>query len=124
MKQSSEIIEKEINARLCWRRSSRAVKRSTIQNQWRLILSSPKRKSNKWAIEILGGLGRNRPGPRIFNPLLYRLLLADSSHSSPTRHNLQVVHCSKLEPYIYWGLLVICTTHQLHRKKNDLGISP
>jgi hypothetical protein len=37
---------------------------------------------------------------------------------------LQVVDCSKLEPYIYWGLAVICATHRLCGKKIDLGIAP
>jgi hypothetical protein len=32
--------------------------------------------------------------------------------------SLQVVHCSKPEPYIHQGLVVICTTHQLHGKKS------
>jgi len=41
-----------------------------------------------------------------------------------TDHKLQVVDCSKREPYMYWGLLVMCAAHQLHRKKNGLGISP
>jgi len=34
-----------------------------------------------------------------------------------THHNLQGVDCSKLEPYIYWGLVLIFATHQLHINK-------
>jgi len=51
------------------------------------------------------------------------LLLAESSPWALTNHGQQIVHCSKLEPYIYWGLVVIFATHQLHINKNDLAFS-
>ena len=42
------------------------------------------------------------------------LLLADSSPWAPINHGQDIVDCSKLDPYIYWGIAVIFTTHRLH----------
>jgi len=37
--------------------------------------------------------------------------------------NLETVKTAKQEPYIYWGLAVIFTTHRPHIQKNDLAFS-